>query len=71
MLLFPQPFHSVSFDVTVCFSCLPLGFHFSNEEPTALLQCEGGPCAVLAPVQAFIIKTLLEGDSTAEWRQVF
>lgn len=45
------------------------GFHFSNEEPTALLQCEGGPCAVLAPVQAFIIKTLLEGDSTAEWRQ--
>ncbi|KAK3912578.1 Ubiquitin carboxyl-terminal hydrolase MINDY-3-like protein [Frankliniella fusca] len=45
------------------------GFHFSNEEPTALLQCEGGPCAVLAPVQAFIIKTLLETDSLEDWRK--
>lgn len=44
------------------------GFHFSNEEPTALLQCEGGPCAVLAPVQSFIIKTLLETASPSDWR---
>lgn len=46
------------------------GFHFSYEESTALLQCEGGPCAVLAPVQAFLIKTLLETASTDEWRNV-
>ena len=25
---------------------------FSNKEPTALLQQAGGPCAVLAPLQA-------------------
>lgn len=35
------------------------GFRFSPDEPTALLQYEGGPCAVLAPVQAFILKSLV------------
>jgi len=34
-------------------------FVFSPSEPTALLQSAGGPCAVLAPVQAFILKQCL------------
>ncbi|KAG7187895.1 hypothetical protein KM043_013864 [Ampulex compressa] len=46
------------------------GFYFSVEEPTALVQTEGGPCAVIAPIQAFILKQLLsEGDSST-WRSV-
>ncbi|XP_060534262.1 ubiquitin carboxyl-terminal hydrolase MINDY-3 homolog [Cylas formicarius] len=35
------------------------GFYFSTNEKSALEQAEGGPCAILAPVQAFIIKNLL------------
>lgn len=35
------------------------GFRFSADEPTALIQQEGGPCAVIAPVQAFILKTIV------------
>jgi len=35
-------------------------FTFSAKEPTALLQNAGGPCAVLAPIQAFIIKRCLQ-----------
>lgn len=35
------------------------GFYFSTSEPTALEQSEGGPCAIIAPVQAFILKNLL------------
>lgn len=35
------------------------GFHFSESEPSALVQNEGGPCAVIAPVQGFILKILL------------
>lgn len=36
------------------------GFTFAgDEEPTALLQYDGGPCAVIVPVQAFILKNLL------------
>ncbi|XP_008194678.1 ubiquitin carboxyl-terminal hydrolase MINDY-3 homolog isoform X2 [Tribolium castaneum] len=35
------------------------GFYFSASEPTALEQAEGGPCAIIAPVQAFILKNLL------------
>ncbi|XP_044261466.1 ubiquitin carboxyl-terminal hydrolase MINDY-3 homolog isoform X1 [Tribolium madens] len=35
------------------------GFYFSTSEPTALEQAEGGPCAIIAPVQAFILKNLL------------
>ena len=30
------------------------------KEPTALLQFSGGPCAVLAPLQAFLIRRCLE-----------
>ncbi|CAG0916953.1 unnamed protein product [Notodromas monacha] len=36
------------------------GFSFSENEGTALLQKEGGPCAVIAPVQAFLLKNYLE-----------
>lgn len=35
------------------------GFEFSDAEPSALQQRCGGPCGVLAPVQAHILKTLL------------
>lgn len=30
---------------------LPLGFIFSTEEPSALIQEQGGPCAIIASVQ--------------------
>lgn len=41
-----------------------IGFEFSESEPSALVQRQGGPCAVIAPVQAFLLKTiLLETDS--------
>lgn len=46
------------------------GFHFSKDEPTALVQSEGGPCAVLAPVQAFILKSLLSESVGNNWREV-
>lgn len=46
------------------------GFIFSEDEPMALLQKEGGPCAIIAPLQAFILKNLLFGDEPKEhWRQ--
>lgn len=32
------------------------GFCFSEDEKTALVQHEGGPCAVIAPIQAYIIR---------------
>ncbi|KAG7303793.1 hypothetical protein JYU34_010689 [Plutella xylostella] len=35
------------------------GFTFSADEPSALVQAEGGPCAAIAPVQAFLLKILL------------
>uniref|UniRef100_A0A1L8DAV1 Ubiquitin carboxyl-terminal hydrolase MINDY n=1 Tax=Nyssomyia neivai TaxID=330878 RepID=A0A1L8DAV1_9DIPT len=35
------------------------GFEFSDQESSALVQCQGGPCAVIAPVQAFLLKILL------------
>ncbi|TGZ75107.1 hypothetical protein CRM22_000565 [Opisthorchis felineus] len=35
------------------------GFYFSPTEPTALMQNGGGPCAVLAPVQAVILRNML------------
>ncbi|KAG4065491.1 hypothetical protein HA402_009052 [Bradysia odoriphaga] len=35
------------------------GFEFSQYEPSALIQKEGGPCGVIAPVQAFLLKILL------------
>ena len=36
-----------------------LGFKFADLEPSALIQINGGPCAVIAPVQAYILKNLL------------
>jgi len=47
------------------------GFTFAgDEEPTALLQYDGGPCAVIVPVQAFLLKNLLFTESTVPelWR---
>lgn len=35
------------------------GFQFSGEEPSALIQQEGGPCAAIAPVQGFLLEILL------------
>ncbi|CAD7091558.1 unnamed protein product [Hermetia illucens] len=35
------------------------GFEFTDIEPSALVQKQGGPCAVIAPVQAFLLKILL------------
>ncbi|XP_071803344.1 ubiquitin carboxyl-terminal hydrolase MINDY-3-like isoform X1 [Asterias amurensis] len=47
------------------------GFAFSEHEPSALLQHEGGPCAVIAPLQAFILKALLfQGEPPVEWRNL-
>ncbi|XP_071811493.1 ubiquitin carboxyl-terminal hydrolase MINDY-3-like isoform X2 [Apostichopus japonicus] len=47
------------------------GFIFSEDEPMALLQREGGPCAIIAPLQAFILKNLLfSGDPKEHWRQI-
>ncbi|KAG8225059.1 hypothetical protein J437_LFUL000037, partial [Ladona fulva] len=46
------------------------GFQFSKEEPTALVQWEGGPCAVIAAVQSFILKIILSGNVGNNWRQV-
>ncbi|XP_022185626.1 ubiquitin carboxyl-terminal hydrolase MINDY-3 homolog [Nilaparvata lugens] len=49
------------------------GFNFSTDEPTALIQFAGGPCAVLAPVQAFIIKILIAESlsaSCSNWRDM-
>lgn len=43
----------------VSFSRTTLGFEFSESEPSALVQRQGGPCAVIAPVQAFLLKTIL------------
>lgn len=36
-----------------------VGFYFSAAEKSALEQIEGGPCSIIAPVQAFMIKRLL------------
>lgn len=39
-------------------------FHFFKDEPIALVQENGGPCAVLAPIQAFIIKKCIQDKIT-------
>uniref|UniRef100_A0A3B4AE12 Ubiquitin carboxyl-terminal hydrolase MINDY n=1 Tax=Periophthalmus magnuspinnatus TaxID=409849 RepID=A0A3B4AE12_9GOBI len=46
------------------------GFVFSEHEPTALEQFEGGPCAVIAPVQAFLLKNILFNSECPSWRQM-
>lgn len=47
--------------------CTPfvLGFQFTEGEPSALIQTSGGPCAVIAPVQAYILKNLLFTQRTS------
>ena len=50
-----------------------LGFEYSEDETTALIQHEGGPCAVLAPVQAYLLKNLLFGPhklETVKWKEL-
>ncbi|KAH1177171.1 ubiquitin carboxyl-terminal hydrolase MINDY-3 isoform X1 [Mauremys mutica] len=44
------------------------GFVYSESESTALEQFEGGPCAVIAPVQAFLLKKLFTCEKSA-WRE--
>ncbi|RXM29226.1 Protein FAM188A [Acipenser ruthenus] len=45
------------------------GFVFSETEPTALEQFQGGPCAVIAPVQAFLLKNVLFNCENSKWRE--
>lgn len=48
------------------------GFSFSDDEPTALVQFEGGPCAVLAPMQAYIVKNIVKNKSVNDdWKKVY
>ncbi|KAK7475360.1 hypothetical protein BaRGS_00033378 [Batillaria attramentaria] len=47
------------------FSRWTQGFVFSKDETTALVQLEGGPCAVIAPVQAFLLKNALFTSHTS------
>ncbi|XP_069110712.1 ubiquitin carboxyl-terminal hydrolase MINDY-3-like [Argopecten irradians] len=42
------------------------GFSFSEDEPTALVQHEGGPCAIIAPVQAYVLRAALFKDNPPE-----
>uniref|UniRef100_A0A8C0H7V5 Ubiquitin carboxyl-terminal hydrolase MINDY n=1 Tax=Chelonoidis abingdonii TaxID=106734 RepID=A0A8C0H7V5_CHEAB len=44
------------------------GFVYSESESTALEQFEGGPCAVIAPVQAFLLKKLFTCEKSS-WRE--
>ncbi|XP_049953550.1 ubiquitin carboxyl-terminal hydrolase MINDY-3 homolog [Schistocerca serialis cubense] len=46
------------------------GFCFSSDEPTALVQNHGGPCAVIAPVQAFILRNIITEPVGNNWREV-
>ncbi|CAL1611234.1 unnamed protein product [Knipowitschia caucasica] len=46
------------------------GFVFSEHERTALEQFEGGPCAVIAPVQAFLLKNILFNSESPNWKQM-
>ncbi|MEE6466702.1 hypothetical protein FKM82_007027 [Ascaphus truei] len=50
------------------FSRWTQGFVFSDSESTALEQFEGGPCAVIAPVQAFLLKNQLFNSEKSDWR---
>ncbi|KAF5275126.1 hypothetical protein FQA39_LY18684 [Lamprigera yunnana] len=46
------------------------GFYFSTSERSALEQAEGGPCAIIAPLQAFILKKLLSDYNGMSFRYV-
>uniref|UniRef100_A0AAR2IZP8 Ubiquitin carboxyl-terminal hydrolase MINDY n=1 Tax=Pygocentrus nattereri TaxID=42514 RepID=A0AAR2IZP8_PYGNA len=47
-----------------------LRFVFSETERSALEQFEGGPCAVIAPVQAFLLKNILFNMESSNWRDI-
>uniref|UniRef100_A0A182N0L0 Ubiquitin carboxyl-terminal hydrolase MINDY n=1 Tax=Anopheles dirus TaxID=7168 RepID=A0A182N0L0_9DIPT len=46
------------------------GFSFSEHEPSALVQRDGGPCCVIAPVQAYLLKILLTETSEPGFRDL-
>uniref|UniRef100_T1IVP6 Ubiquitin carboxyl-terminal hydrolase MINDY n=1 Tax=Strigamia maritima TaxID=126957 RepID=T1IVP6_STRMM len=46
------------------------GFVFSEDEPTALVQFEGGPCAIIAPLQGFLLKYAIFKYGDVNWRFV-
>lgn len=46
------------------------GIVLSQFEPSALIQFEGGPCAILAPVQAFLLRNLLKQWKSQEWKTI-
>ncbi|XP_044741181.1 ubiquitin carboxyl-terminal hydrolase MINDY-3 [Chrysoperla carnea] len=46
------------------------GFIFSETEPTALEQRSGGPCAILAPVQAYMLKYIISSNKPDEFKKI-
>lgn len=52
------------------FSRWSQGFILSSDETTGLLQTAGGPCAVIAPVQAFLLKFIIAAHSLSQQRQL-
>jgi len=47
------------------------GFEFSQHEPSALVQLSGGPCAVIAPLQAFVIKNMIfKYNKSTSWSDI-
>ncbi|XP_052000114.1 ubiquitin carboxyl-terminal hydrolase MINDY-3 isoform X2 [Xyrauchen texanus] len=46
------------------------GLVFSDSERSALEQFEGGPCAVIAPVQAFLLKNILFNTEGSNWSDI-
>uniref|UniRef100_A0A672QE12 Ubiquitin carboxyl-terminal hydrolase MINDY n=1 Tax=Sinocyclocheilus grahami TaxID=75366 RepID=A0A672QE12_SINGR len=46
------------------------GFLYSEAERSALEQFEGGPCAVIAPVQAFLLKNILFNTEGSNWKDI-
>ncbi|XP_016343547.1 ubiquitin carboxyl-terminal hydrolase MINDY-3 [Sinocyclocheilus anshuiensis] len=46
------------------------GFVYSEAERSALEQFEGGPCAVIAPVQAFLLKNILFNTEGSNWKDI-
>lgn len=64
-------------DNTIFFTCNVINFFFSlpgfvmgPEEPTAIQQFGGGPCAVIAPVQAFLLKNLIPNYTMEQLKEV-
>ncbi|CAB4032163.1 Hypothetical predicted protein, partial [Paramuricea clavata] len=50
------------------------GFFFSEDEPTALVQNYGGPCSVIASVQAYLARQLIfkkyKKAENEDWRRI-